>query len=100
MTTLEYMKRELVKHRLNLRKAIERKALDYEIDNIERKIKYYEDVVEKLQGTSSQWLINPDGYYPYCSRCNTEPKGRVMTKFCPECGAEMQKWDREVKNDG
>lgn len=95
MTTLEYMKRQLVQHRLNYRKAIERKAPEWDIANIELKIKYYEDVVEKLQEKQGQWLINCDGYYPYCSRCNNEPKGRVMTKFCPECGAEMQKRDKE-----
>ena len=89
MTTLEYMTRQVVKHRLNYRKAIERKALDYEIDNIERKIKYYEEVVEKLQGKSGQWLINPDGYFPYCSECGAEPEGRKMTKFCPGCGTPM-----------
>lgn len=30
-----------------------------------------------------------DGYYPYCSTCHKEPKGREMTKYCPNCGAEM-----------
>lgn len=38
-----------------------------------------------------KWLINPDGYYPYCSKCKEEPEGRKMTKFCPECGAYMGK---------
>lgn len=38
-----------------------------------------------------QWLINPDGYYPYCSECYYEPKGGEMTKFCPDCGAKMDK---------
>lgn len=38
-----------------------------------------------------QWLINPDGYYPYCSECHEEPKGREMTKFCSNCGAKMDK---------
>lgn len=36
-----------------------------------------------------RWLINPDGYYPYCSECQKEPQGRVMTDWCPNCGAEM-----------
>ena len=36
-----------------------------------------------------QWLINPDGYYIYCSECQTEPFSGKMTKFCPECGAIM-----------
>lgn len=35
------------------------------------------------------WLINSDGYYPYCSLCKNEPQNRVMTKYCPNCGAKM-----------
>lgn len=41
----------------------------------------------KIQG---QWLINSDGYYPYCSICKNEPQNRVMTKYCPNCGAFME----------
>ena len=41
----------------------------------------------------SKWEICSDGYYPYCKRCRNEPQGRVMTKFCPNCGAKM---DEEV----
>lgn len=40
----------------------------------------------------AKWLINPDGYYPYCSNCREETYVRKMTKYCPECGARM---DRE-----
>jgi hypothetical protein len=29
--------------------------------------------------------INPDGYYPYCSKCYTEIDGTIG-KFCPNCG--------------
>lgn len=38
----------------------------------------------------SKWLINRDGYYPYCLNCKSEPPGRVMTDFCPNCGANMK----------
>ena len=41
------------------------------------------------QPRKGKWLINPDGYYPYCSECGAEPEGRKMTKFCPECGTPM-----------
>lgn len=41
------------------------------------------------------WYINPDGYYPYCSRCKEEPKSGELSKFCPNCGADM----RRDKND-
>ena len=37
----------------------------------------------------SKWLINSDGYYPYCSLCKGEPQNGVMTKYCPNCGAKM-----------
>ena len=36
-----------------------------------------------------QWLINPDGYYPYCSVCKCEPEKGHMTRYCPDCGASM-----------
>ena len=44
----------------------------------------------------SKWEICSDGYYPYCKRCFNEPQGRVMTKFCPNCGAKM---DEEEAKD-
>ena len=40
-----------------------------------------------------KWIICSDGYYPYCSECKEEPKGGNMTKFCPNCGAKMDKED-------
>ena len=36
-----------------------------------------------------KWLINSDGYYPYCSECKAEPKSRELTNYCPNCGAKM-----------
>ena len=44
------------------------------------------DVAPVVHG---HWIICSDGYYPYCSVCKCEPKGREMTKFCPNCGAKM-----------
>ena len=38
-----------------------------------------------------RWLINSDGYYPYCSVCKEEPKSGIMTHYCPNCGAKMDK---------
>ena len=40
-----------------------------------------------------RWLINSDGYYPYCSVCKEEPKSGIMTHYCPNCGAKMDKED-------
>lgn len=37
------------------------------------------------------WIINSDGYYPQCSECMREPQARVMTDYCPSCGAKMRK---------
>ncbi len=45
--------------------------------------------VQSKQKTG-KWLINSDGYYPYCSRCKREPRSRIMTKYCAECGAFME----------
>lgn len=39
----------------------------------------------------AKWIICSDGYYPYCSNCKREPQGRTMTKFCPNCGATMDR---------
>lgn len=46
-------------------------------------------IIEGNVVPDAHWLINPDGYYPYCSNCKSEPKNGVMTKHCPECGAKM-----------
>lgn len=42
------------------------------------------------------WIINPDGYYPYCSECGYEPIRPLgnddnRTPHCPNCGAKMRK---------
>ena len=74
---------------------------DLHFDNIEQ-LKYWKcrhidptevqllpaaDVRPVVRG---QWIICSDGYYPYCSNCKQEPKGRVMSHFCPNCGADMR----------
>ena len=37
----------------------------------------------------SEWLINCDGYYPYCKNCGNEPDHGKMNKYCAFCGAKM-----------
>lgn len=46
------------------------------------------DVAEVIH---AKWLINSNGYYPYCSNCKNEPKNGIMSKYCPICGARMDK---------
>ena len=43
-----------------------------------------------------EWKINPDGYYPYCSSCKTEPKNGVMSNYCPNCGVKMKKGNLNI----
>ena len=81
----EYIERnELLKHKRYT-------SLDrYEIECIVDVDKIIEapaaDVQEIIHG---KWIICSDGYYPYCSVCTEEPKARIMTKYCPNCGAKM-----------
>ena len=46
-----------------------------------------------------EWLICSDGYYPYCSKCKNEPQGRVMTDYCPNCGAKMDGGDENAEKE-
>lgn len=44
----------------------------------------------------SVWIINPDGYYPYCKECRYEPEPPRFNKdnrtpCCPNCGRKMRK---------
>ena len=83
---------------LTNRQKAEIEKKDIEIDILIRKNETLKDEIAELkvenerefQPKQGKWLINPDGYYPYCSECKEEPKGRIMTKFCPECGADMR----------
>lgn len=57
--------------------------------------RYLQNEVKKLppvtpEPRTGKWLINSDGYYPYCSECKAEPKSGEMTDFCPNCGAKME----------
>ena len=62
------------------------KALNYDRDQYD---KGYQDGKSDAKRIG-HWLINSDGYYPYCSRCNNEPQCRLMTDYCPNCGAYMK----------
>ena len=45
----------------------------------------------KNKTREARWIINSDGYYPYCSACMTEPQNGEMADYCPNCGAKMKK---------
>ena len=49
MTALEYMKKQLNKHRLNYATQLNRGAPLEDIENIRLKIRYYEAAVEALR---------------------------------------------------
>ena len=55
---------------------------------IEEELKRVPNIQSKQK--TGQWLINSDGYYPYCSICKNEPQGRIMTDYCPNCGAKIK----------
>ena len=71
------------KYYINIDKEELIKALQYDREQYD---KGYHD--GKAEGKKKgRWIINSDGYYPYCSECKYEPK--EMTHYCPDCGAEM-----------
>lgn len=37
------------------------------------------------------WEIDCNGYYPYCPKCRYEPYDGILTKFCPDCGADLRR---------
>ena len=49
MTTLEYMEKELKRHKLNLEREIQRNVPAEQIENIKKKVGYYTEVCEALR---------------------------------------------------
>lgn len=49
MTTLEYMKRQLEKHRDTYCREVKWNAPEEQLHNIERKIKHYEEAIAALE---------------------------------------------------
>lgn len=87
-------------------KLIDADKLKKEITNQPPELYYNCYFIEKIDNQpeikikngyiTGEWLINFDGYYPYCSNCHNEPQNKVMTKFCPNCGAYMKN-DKQSK---
>lgn len=65
------------------------KAFGYDAIEILTEIEYA-PTVELAMEKEGRWLVNPDGWYPYCSECHSEPKSGELTNFCPNCGAKMK----------
>ena len=63
---------------------------------VEKELQTHLDFVRNLPAADvrpnvyAKWEISCDGWYPYCSNCKQEPQGRIMTSFCPNCGAKME----------
>ena len=49
MTALEYMEKQMLKHAFSLCREIDRNAPAEMIENIRRKISYYEEAIEALK---------------------------------------------------
>lgn len=52
VTTIEYMEKQVKKHRLNYEKESNRGVPQEMLENIKLKIKYYEDAVDALKKVS------------------------------------------------
>lgn len=65
----------------------------YPDDPLVKDIQALEAAIEILKSYEpvkhAHWWINCDGYYPCCSACNSEPPGREMSRYCPNCGRRM-----------
>ena len=95
----EFISKELIKNYEDAVMYEVRKKLKVDVDKNEllRALQFdrgqyekgYQDGKADTQ-RKGQWLINSDGYYPYCSICLCEPQNRIMTTYCPNCGAFMK----------
>lgn len=71
-------KGEIIMAKIGMKTVIKRiKMIETEKKKTDKKVKH------------GKWLINSDGYYPYCSCCMREPESGTMTDYCPNCGAKM-----------
>ena len=54
MTTLEYMEKQVNKHRINYNREVLRGVPDEMLQNIQKKIGYYEEAVEALKKVGAE----------------------------------------------
>lgn len=88
----EYIEFEATKQAIDRIRSVYHRVRNFNavsvIDNVFGEIKEI-PAADVAPVVHSKWEICCDGYYPYCKRCRNEPQGRVMTQFCPNCGAKM-----------
>jgi hypothetical protein len=66
--------------------------IGWETDPTDEEIEYTIDKIPTADAAEvihAKWIINSDGYYPYCSNCKNEPDYGIMSYYCPICGAKM-----------
>lgn len=102
MTTLEYMERQVKKHRINYEREAARGVPEEMLRNIQAKIGHYEAAVRALKGNTAKWIDGADsfgakqGQFIVCGRCNIcFPVDERVTpirywQWCPNCGAYMK----------
>lgn len=107
MTALEYMIKQLNKHRLNLERETKRGVPEEMLRNIEAKIGYYEAAIEALKVVADgvvevrhgEWILKRTGRYgqfqAWCTACGQKKNGiggiasNQVKPYCPNCGAKM-----------
>ena len=92
MDSLEQL--ELLRENSLMHSKIRRYEQLLKIIGIECK-QFMDDIDEKKEPVNTEpelahWIINTDGYYPYCSNCKEEPQSGIMSRFCPSCGRRME----------
>ena len=93
MTALEYMEKQIQHHRISHIQAVDRNAPKEMLENIRRKISYYEAAVEALRNSEAvrcgHWITDERTGFCYCSECLVS--GSPQWKRCPVCEAKMER---------
>lgn len=93
MTTLEYMEKQLQKHRLNYVRESERGVHEGQLQDIQRKINHYEAAVDALKNIVNvehgHWIRQDDTFARFmCDNCNARNYS-MRYDYCSNCGAKM-----------
>lgn len=107
MTALDYMERQAQKHRLNFDREFAREVPEEMLENIRKKIGYYEAAVEALREVAedTKVLTNADHYRSASveelaallldgcrgSKCEDQPQNEYGSVNCFQCRLEWLK---------